>query len=172
MYACVCVCTCVLQACFCKSLASPYVCVVIDDPKSAHIISKAFARCVSQELSSPLSLPKQRPRLLIYSKSLKSAYYCSSSSPALLPQSLYPRPSPTKQKDSFSDQRRLTVSRIWHLKFLDEYLDENKHFRILLYSLKCTFDKKIITIFPFLNSNLVVYELHVDTMRHLRWGGG
>lgn len=126
---------------------------VIDDLKLTHIIRKAFARCVSQELSEaptpplPARLPKQRPRLLIYSKSLKSPYYCSSSSPSpyLSPHLSSHPPIPTQKKKTKTNQQGVTspcrrvsergdaltsvdamVSRFWRIKSIpDERLETN-----------------------------------------------
>lgn len=91
----------------------------------------------------PARLPEQRPRLLIYSKSLKSPYYCSSSSPSPpLPQSLSKQPSPHPKKPTRCHPtvqaqgrlwsrfrpaprtharrraRRGTASRFWHVKLI------------------------------------------------------
>ena len=124
-HVCVCVCVCVgwctcvrvLKACFCKSATSPRVCVCVcvnvcvyalgDWWSEAHTHhQQGICEVCESGAVIPLSLPKQRPRLLIYSKSLKSAYYCSSSSPSpslsphklpLLPQNLPPPPPPPLQ---------------------------------------------------------------------------
>lgn len=72
------------------------VCVLSDWWSEAHTHhQQGICEVCESGAVIPLSLPKQRPRLLIYSKSLKSAYYCSSSSPSPpLPQSPITSPPP------------------------------------------------------------------------------
>lgn len=91
----VCTCVRVSKACFCKSVAGACervrVLVLSDWWSEAHTHhQQGICEVCESGAVIPLSLPKQRPRLLIYSKSLKSAYYCCSSSrsPSLCPHNL------------------------------------------------------------------------------------